>query len=288
MNKNKIGIGIIIGIIFYLILPLGIDKVLMNKFYTNWSLGEWAGFLGSYLGSGIGGVITLFGVWWQIKKDDKNKKIGVLKGILYSLNKNLEDKRLEILMKQSFYVLNYQSENIVYYKFYNTFIYEIFDEIIKENYKIIFELDFGNKIIELNDIIKEYNQNHKFLALELKNKKNILDEIEEFISDHRYFFAVTKVDNFLKNIKDISNFFYSDLEKNTKEEILKKGKEFHENIDSLINVISKENALLEKSNKLQQYILSENILLNDETNIFKIMKLMEELKNKIEVEIKSK
>lgn len=281
---------IIIITMIYLILPLGIDKFLMNRFYTNWNLEEWAGFLGSYLGGGISGVITLGGIWWQLNRNDKKEKkekiIGVLKSILYSLNQNLNDERLEKLMLQSFYVLDYQNKNTVYHKFYTTYIYEIFPEVIKENYKTIFELDFGSEIIKLDDLIKDFNQNHKFLALELKNKREIVDKIEKTINEQLYYYSGTNANEILKNIKEISKFFSSDLKISSKEIILKNGEELHKNIDDLTSLVNVEDTLLDKTNKLQQYTLSEMVLLNNETNIFKIIEEMEKVKKYIEDEIK--
>lgn len=282
-----------IGILVFCWIPIGVDYFIVKGFVQDttiqWTKAEWAGFLGSYLGGSIGAVITLFGVWWQIKRDDKikqrDKVIGVLKGILYSLNKNLEDKKLEYHKKQSFYVLDYYCENLVHFKFYNSYIYEIFPEIIKENYKIIFELNFGKEIVDLNELIKNFNKNHKFLSLQLKRKQVIIKEIEEFINSNAGFYSGTKVNDILKKIKELSNFFFSTLSEDTKE-ILEKGKELHENVNNLLSIISAEEDFLKKSNKLEQYILSEAILLNKETNIFKIITEMEDIKGKIEKEIK--
>ncbi|MFZ8017153.1 hypothetical protein ACO1G0_02225 [Fusobacterium watanabei] len=43
------------------------------------------------MGAYVGGFITLFGIWWQMTKEEKQKekdeKIGILKTILYYLKK---------------------------------------------------------------------------------------------------------------------------------------------------------------------------------------------------------
>lgn len=77
-------------VLFVLLLsffPYLFDKIIMNRFITNWNLHDWGGFLGAY----VGGFITLFGIWWQMTKEEKQKekdeKIGILKTILYYLKK---------------------------------------------------------------------------------------------------------------------------------------------------------------------------------------------------------
>lgn len=282
---------IIIGLIVYAFLPLGIDQLFMEKFVTHW-----AGFLGSYLGGGIGALITLTGVWWQMKKtNEKNKKdkvVGVLKGILYSLDRNLESKNLESINKQSFYVLDYYYGDTVHSKFYTNHIYEIFPEIIKENYKVIFELDFGKEIIDLNELIKNFNQNHKFLSLELKKKKNIIRKIENLALVLNPV-NINELPQILEEIKDYSIFFstnFSDeANKFSREEFLNKGREIEEKIGRLVEILdfaSVDEALKEESDYLIKCLLSEGVILSEHGNVFKIMENMKKLKKQIEDEIK--
>lgn len=287
---------LIVGLVIFIFLPFGIDQLVMNKFVTTWSKGDWAGFLGSYLGGGIGALITLGGVWWQVKKtnekDKKDKTIGVLKGILYSLDRNLKTKNLEDILKRSFYVLDWYYGDTVFYKFYNSYIYEIFPEIIKENYKVIFELDFGKEIVDLNENIKEFNQNHKFLSFELKKKKDVMIRIKSKIESLKKS-DFKKIFDELEKIKDSSLFFSNNFPeiraKETKESILKKGKNLQEQIESLINdldLIDEDHIFREEMNTILQYLLSEGIILSEYNNIFKIFEDMETLKKQIEDEIK--
>lgn len=287
--RKKYVIEIIISIICFLLLPIFIDQIIMNKFETNWELQTWAGFLGSYLGSGIGGVITLFGVYWQVKRDDKikqrDKVIGVLRGILYSLNKNLEDKKLEYLKKQSFDVLTWYYGDPMYSKFYNSFLYEIFPEIIKENYKVIFELDFGKKIIDLDELIKEFNQNHKFLAMNINKKCQIIKEIENLNILNEF----AKIKLIKEESKKLNEICHDETQSIPKEEILALGNKIHKMVWELVDRIELQNAnLITRENDilLNQYLLSEEIILDEEDNIFEIIKKMDKLKKKIEDKIK--
>lgn len=79
----------VVGIILlYLTIPKFLNMFMMN---STWSTSEWAGFLGSYLGGGIGGILALVGIWWQLrrndKKEEKNKLVGILKYFDYILEK---------------------------------------------------------------------------------------------------------------------------------------------------------------------------------------------------------
>lgn len=286
---------IVLGILIFIFLPWIIDEYFMGLFVTNWGISDWAGFLGSYIGGIIGALITLVGVYWQIKRDDKLKNkekiIGVLKGILYSLNKNLETQNLESINKNSFYVLDYYYSDIVYSEFSVSHIYPIFPEIIKENYKVIFELDFGNDIIELDELIKDFNKNHYFLSLQLANKKEIIREIENKLKEN-------KIDNSpeirdtLENIKNKSlSFSYicnHKREKKGEEEILDLGKKLEKELETLVNElgsVEKKEIFEKEINTLLKYMLSEEVILSDHNNIFEVLKKIRNLKGKIVKEI---
>lgn len=295
MKKLYRILGIIFLGIIFLFLPIGIDKIFMNRFVTNWDMGQWAGFLGSYLGGGIGGIITLLGVWWQLNRTDKKEKkesiLGVLKGILYSLDRNLETNNIEYVKQQSFYVLDYYYGNIVHSKFYNSYIYEIFPELIKENYKILFELDFGKEIIDLNELIKNFNQNHKFLSFELKNKVAIIKKIET-LGNHLKSLKINNVSDEIDQIKELSEYFSFNSTKKrmnfSEDEILKLAEKIHnkiENLTLIVEVNSINEVMTEEINQLTQYLLSEKFILDKHTNIFKIIEDIKKIREKIIKEI---
>ena len=293
--KMKFWLILGIGVVAFIFLPFAIDQLIMNKFVTTWNLGEWAGFLGSYLGSGIGALITLGGVWWQVKREDKikqkDKKIGVLKGVLYSLNRNLETENKGILCKQSFYIFDYYYMKTTTSKFYNNFIYSIFPEIIKENYKTIFELDFGKEIIDLDEMTKKFNQNYKFLILESKNKSRIMKKIEQQAIELKKSGYDSTFQYLEETKKSFKNFYEIGKEEKEilEEEILELGKELHKNLNNLIlslEIDIGEEIFEEDITFLTQCMLAEDVLLNKEENIFKIMGKIQKLKEKIEDEIK--
>ena len=190
MKKIYIISGIIfLGIIFSF-LPITIDRFFMDLFVTHWNKGEWAGFLGSYLGGGIGGIITLLGVWWQMTNEKKTKekenKLGFLRHIEHILTRNLNlDKDKEIyqkindeFMKNTYHVFSYNSFSLTG-EDSTKLILEFNSNIINENLNYIYTLSFGKKLYELNDKIKEFNNLYDFLLRNLSSKKQLLEELKD-------------------------------------------------------------------------------------------------------------
>lgn len=313
MNEKYKKIGVkffaIGGIIIFFIFPLFIDQFIMNKFETNWEMQTWAGFLGSYLGGAISALITLGGVWWQVrrteKKENEEKRIGVLRGVLYSLDKNVLDKgefRKEIeqskedIDKESFYIFDYYYTSIIHSKYYSSYIYEIIPEVIKENYKIIFGFDFGEEIIDLYNNIKEFNRNHCFLSEEQWKRNKIIKDIEENIKkeiskiglDKNELCIENEIINTIDKIKEKSEIFAIDSKKDFPEnEILENGRILNKLVYDLINQIDNLVPDLKKGREdLVVYYLSAEILLGNEKNIFKIKEKIKNLREKIKNELK--
>lgn len=180
---------ILFSFILFFFFPIFIDKVLMNTFVTNWHLSEWAGFLGSYLGGGIGGAMALYGIHYQLthsKKVEKNDNFEILKKI-YSfsfiqinlspyfnqynflfLNNNIQFEKTDFFGKN--FIEKYEKE-IISLDFY--------EDIILFNLKIE---NFTNKIKEFYLLKEELN----ILIKKIKNENNspnfekILSKINDF------------------------------------------------------------------------------------------------------------
>lgn len=209
MKKIYIISGIIfLGIIFSF-LPITIDRFFMDLFVTHWNKGEWAGFLGSYLGGGIGGIITLLGVWWQMTNEKKTKekenKLGFLRHIEHILTRNLNlDKDKEIyqkindeFMKNTYHVFSYNSFSLTG-EDSTKLILEFNSNIINENLNYIYTLSFGKKLYELNDKIKEFNNLYDFLLRNLSSKKQLLEELKD-----------TNMNSYVDILERISNLVYN-------------------------------------------------------------------------------
>lgn len=170
---------IILIVISLLFFPYFFDKIIMNKFVTNWDLHDWASFLGAY----VGGFITLSGVWWQVTREEKQKekdeKIGLLKTILYYLKQNIKDSELK---GYYFYSLSsYKIMDKMILQNYDKYkLMEINKDFLYSNLKEIFKLENAENIIELADEITKYNVLYNELISEITSKKRetILKELK--------------------------------------------------------------------------------------------------------------
>lgn len=315
MKKRYIILGtIFLGIIF-LFLPIGIDKIFMNRFVTNWDMGQWAGFLGSYLGGGIGGIITLLGVWWQMTNEKKTKekenKLGFLRHIEHILIRNLnldKDKKNyqkinDEFMKNTYHVFSYNSFSLTG-EDSTKLILEFNSNLINENLNYIYTLSFGKKLYELNDKIKEFNNLFDFLLKNLSSKKHLLEELKD-TNMNSYLDILERTSNLVYNLAfnrglnarfNIENFEGMDIPPELKGNISEiittkdnyKNNEFIKLVTETILIATKyiQNKLnfdSELAKKLINYRIKENKLY--QLNIFKIFEEMEEILIEMKKEI---
>lgn len=267
MKKLYIMLGIISLVIIFLFLPIGIDKIFMNRFVTNWDMGQWAGFLGSYLGGGIGGIITLVGVWWQMTNEKKTKekenKLGFLRHIEHILTRNLsaEDNK-EInqetnnnFAKNTYQIFSYSSLSLIGEEPTKLLI-EFNSNIINENLNYIYTLSFGKKLYELNEKIIEFNSLYDFLFRNLSSKKELLMDITKFLSNESKHPNSVIILQYIDFLEILSNLIYNLIIYN------------QENINLNIK------KLTDLSNSLQvdDNILLENNFKNTPPNLLKYLK----------------
>lgn len=129
--------------------------------------------LGGGLCGGITGVITLIGVRWQVireeKRQEKDKCLGILENLKYTLDRNLEinnDNGIYYLFSyiiEDWWISNYKKE------FYLTFNENIF----KNDYKDLIKFKFYKEIYEMRVKLQNIEKNYNFLSINL-NKKNLL------------------------------------------------------------------------------------------------------------------
>lgn len=178
VKKYGIYITIAIALLIIISLPLFIDKILMNRFITNWDIKDWAGFLGSYLGGILGSFTTLYGVWFQISRSEKQKekdeKIDLLLSLRYCLDININNMDGEDGIFLLFDALSYNISDKIY------FSKDIFYEFEKngfENSNKVFRLEFYEEILSLIKKTKYVNEAYKKLVSNLENKKKIMDKL---------------------------------------------------------------------------------------------------------------
>ena len=129
--------------------------------------------LGGGLCGGITGVITLIGVRWQVireeKRQEKDKCLGILENLKYTLDRNLEinnDNGIYYLFSytiEDWWFSNYKKKN-----------YEIFNEnIFNNDYKNLVKFPFYKEIYKMRVKLENIEKNYNFLSINL-NKKNLL------------------------------------------------------------------------------------------------------------------
>lgn len=215
--KKKYVYGLVL---IYLFLPIIIDIFFMDLFVTHWNKGEWAGFLGSYLGGGIGGIITLVGVWWQITNEKKTKekenKLGFLRHIRHILTRNLSaEDNTEInqetnnnFAKNTCQIFSYNSLSLTGEE-PTKLLLEFNPKIIDENLNYLYTLSFAEKLYELNEKIIEFNKLYDFLFRNLSAKKELLSNIQKFLLDKREYPNKSIVLDYINFLEILSNLIYN-------------------------------------------------------------------------------
>lgn len=306
-SKNLIALGIIV----FLIVPLFVDFLVIGDktIKTNQTNEQWSTFLGSYLGGGIGGIIALFGVNWQInrneKKDYERNTKGFASLVSYILDKNLITYNHILNNKDEYYIKSY----LILSRFFS-----INEEQINKYGRINFNIDKKlNEIFSIGDIelakmiadfeqkILKYNSEYdKVSKITLENnltkekKDNNEEKLQIIIFLQKIYSLIINLEldlekeneNMLKNdIKDIFNnmlqemsdnilcrefFIFSDIESLSKEVNYQK---IHTIIQRmLVSILNEKIAILQNSS------------LN--TTFINLLKEIKELKEKLEKDYK--
>ena len=168
---------VILGILVFIIIPIIVDYVVIGDtlIKTNQSNAQWSSFLGSYLGCGIGGFITLFGVYWQTTRQEKQKEKeeirNFLLGLKYNLEENINNADIFYKIVQVFsYTIRIFNDNID-----DKFLTDLTDNGVFLGTKV-FNLNFANDILKLNKKIFDYNKNTIFLIKNLNERSTILQK----------------------------------------------------------------------------------------------------------------
>ncbi|MFZ8018616.1 MULTISPECIES: hypothetical protein [Fusobacterium] len=232
---------IVLFVLLLLFFPYFFDKIIMNRFITNWDLHDWASFLGAY----IGGFITLFGIWWQVTREEKQKekdeKIGLLKTILYYLKQNIKDRELK---EYYFYSLSsYKIMDKIILQNYNKYkLMEINKDFLYSNLKEIFKLENAENIIELADEITKYNVLYNELISEItsKTREIILKELKVL---DKNFEANIKILESISNLLNLLTLIFSSSFrlKSSLDIVKQKAKEIVESYKEKSKTISCEN-----------------------------------------------
>ena len=128
---------------------------LVKLFSTNFSLDDWLGFLGSYLG-----IIGTFGaLYWKsnLEKNEKNKQIDSYISYIIKKNKENFDKNFKNLNKYLYEISSIYTDNDNEIKKYSFDLPNFYKNFIENNFEYILTLPRGNDFITLYNILTRIN-----------------------------------------------------------------------------------------------------------------------------------
>lgn len=227
-ESEEIILLIIIGAIIYYWIPNAIgyffDDFSSKMIYERENVKFWS----DYGGNIIGPIITLFGVWWQVTRQEKQKerdeKIGLLRLLHYHLekNKDFEKKKYNILSVLYFTGDIFLGENDV------EAIHSFNDMDFKKNQLKIMSLDYGKKILDINSKILSFNKEWIFLFKSSKSRKKLIKTIKENIKKEKE--KNEAIEKIIEILEDLSEIIFYYTYYNFNEENIKMIKAYKKNL----------------------------------------------------------
>lgn len=201
---RKVIFFLVIGIIIFCWIPYAINYYSIEKIYEGQKVVEfWTG----YLGTIIGGSITLFGVWWQTTRQEKQKerdeKIGLLKTLHHYLKKVLLDKDLEKKKYNLLLVLSFTNSSS-YIREDVKAIPTFEDMSFKENDLKIMRLNYGEELFDINTGTISFNKEWIYLMKTSQKRKKLFEEIKRKIINNK---EIKELMEILENLSKII-FYY--------------------------------------------------------------------------------
>ena len=207
-DSEEMILPIIIGVIIYYWIPDAIDYFLVNNIDTENQIIE---FWSNYGGTIIGPIITLFGVWWQVTRQEKQKerdeKLGLLKILHHYLKKVVLDKNFEKIKYHLLSVLSFTNSS-TYIREDIRAIPTFEDMSFKENDLKIIGLDYGEDLLEINTRTISFNKEWIYLIKTSKEREDLVEKIKTIDN-----IRVKELMEVLENLSNII-FYYTCFEFN--------------------------------------------------------------------------
>ena len=192
-------------IIWILILLLIIGVGIYFKGYNNNDLL-------SYVGGVISSMITLYGVWWQVNREEKQKEKERMRSILKYLKYILE-KNYENISKKNFIVSNYKILSYILKLTANeNDIIENFEIIDVSFMEKIFFLNFDEDILFLNERFKIYNKARNAIYTDIDIRYKTIEELKKIDfqdEENKNIEELEKFKNSLMKVGTLSKLIYN-------------------------------------------------------------------------------
>lgn len=165
----------------FLIIPVLVNILFLSwgTTITNGETNSWIGFFGSYIGSTIGGLLTLVGVIMTIdsqKKDFENEQKLKAKKLLLLMREETSSNLTMIKKLDNFPWSDEREGNIFLGK------ENILDNLIwkqmKSDFLLLLDIDILNSLTKTYDLIDKYNYDTGKDKEEVQKLKNALERVK--------------------------------------------------------------------------------------------------------------
>lgn len=243
-------LSIIIGGVIVL-FPIIMDKFIIgSNISSNISNSEWVGFLGSYIGSIIGTIGTIGGIYLTIKLDKEKEIEDIMIYLNHILQRNLKNKDI---------IINELLNNIMYKKKY---LEDIEKEIYEENFFKILKLKKREEILEIYSIqneIKNIIDNDNIIGFFGHLKIKSFEELKKLLKEDEI--NLVKLEEILEAISVLID---TTSEKKIENYFKAKGGYFEE---ELKKYLEKYNSPLVRIKNLKKELLNDGFIMLDWSNL---------------------
>ena len=208
---------------------------------------EWAGFLGNYTGAVVGGLISIYGIWWQITKEKREKKANLVKYINHIIDSNLNMAHIDKTLFSGEKHITYNMMSISLNR-QNTYLTEFDDNYINQNIESILELENGIEILKLKESIKSYNIDFNYLSENLSCKKSVLENLKKHFHSSIY-------SDIIQFIFDVSDILYNYQKNRIKNPDVEK-------LEELVNSIKDKEYKPKPDEEQKKIIVNLNLFIN--------------------------
>ncbi len=227
---------------------------------------EWSGVLSNYYGGVLGGLIAIYGIHWQMSREEEEKKKRVKVYIKNIIDRNINMKDFKENLLSGEKILSWRTFSIAPKK--NEYLYKFSEKYIDDNVDTILTLkgscsggSISEDIFLLKSYIEEYNYFINELLLNSLEKKRVILKLKEHYSG-------TRLAMVLEGLEILSIVFKEEKEEDIKWEQIEDSI-FGNKCKKSIKDIKKETKKVSPNNPLDYRL---EVLEKINENILKIVK----------------
>ncbi|WP_153732516.1 hypothetical protein [Sporosarcina obsidiansis] len=172
---------IIIGVFGFLLIPVLVNLLFLSwgTTITNGETNSWIGFFGSYIGSTIGGLLTLVGVIMTLnsrKKDSEKEQKTELKKLILLMKEEISEN-LKLIKKLDNFPWSESREKNVFLGKENILDILMWRQM-KSDSLLLLDIDILKCLAKTYDLIDKYNENAGKDKDEVQNLRETLERMK--------------------------------------------------------------------------------------------------------------